>query len=207
MSFGNKGDLKQAIKDWADATDVDAYLDDFVALSTALFNYGSDTIEPLRYPTMLATSALTMTGGAGDLPADYLQYRTVVWDGSLRRALEYLPPSAEIQQFPYAQTGIPSTFTIVDNQIVVYPSSDETVNLTYYAAIPDMATDADTNWLLTANPSLYLHAGLLHLALLRRDDDLAQRSAGLVSSYLAGMRKTGMRHEFARAGTRLRIAP
>lgn len=208
MAIGTFSELKTAIAAWSDqGTALDSYLEDFITLTTDMFNFGTEGIEPLRIRDMLAVSSITPSSGACTLPSDYLEYRRVVEKASIRRELKYIAPSVAEQRYPDRAAGLSNDFTIIGGSLYMFPISTNDIELTYYQMIPDLSGSATTNWLLTKHPSLYLHGGLMQVGIFRNDDALTQRSAALVTSYMAGLRKTGERAEFARAGTRVRIAP
>lgn len=213
MSIATLAELNAAIGEWGqenDATAV-ALFPDLVRMSTDMFNDGYDdgsiVIPPLRVREMHTVTDLTPTDGACDLPDDYLQYRRVVEKASIRRNLTYIAMTSVEQAYAARESGLSCNFTIVGGELFMFPLSTNDIELTYYQAIPQMAADDDTNWLLTKRPMLYLHAGLFQLGVLRRDADLANRSAGLVKGLMRGMSKTNFNSEFARAATRLRLAP
>lgn len=208
MAIGTLGELKAALRAWTDqGTSLDSYLDDFVRLTTDAFNFGSDAIPPLRVREMIEVTSLTPTSGVCTLPTDYLQYRRVVQEASIRRELRYIAPTVADQIYPDRGGGLACDFTIVGSDLQAFPVGDTDIELTYYQKIPAFANDAATNWLLTAHPTLYLHGGIMQIGLFRRNDDLISRSTGFLSSYMAGMRRSGEVSEFARGSTRLRQAP
>lgn len=208
MTISTFSDLKTAIADWADVNDVsDTVLGDMVSLSTDLFNYGSDAFPALRMLEMNEVASLTNTDGACTLPTDYLQYRRVVEMMSIRRNLEYVACTTVEQFYADRASGLSNTFTIIGDTLYMYPVSSNTIELTYYQKIPHLSDSNTTNWLLTKHPGLYLHAGLYQLGLYRRDDALGQRSIAMINGLIRGLGRSNFSAEFARATTRLRIAP
>lgn len=208
MAIGTFAQLKAALAEWSDAgSQINAKLEDFVTMTTDGLNYGTEGMEPLRVREMVAVTSITPSSGACALPTDYLEYRRVVEEASIRRELKYIAPSVADQLYPDRAGGPACDFTIIGSSLYMFPVSSNDIELTYYQKIPALSDASPTNWLLTKHPALYLHGGLMQLGIYRRDDDLVNRSAQFVTSYAAGLRKTGERAEFARAGTRLRIAP
>jgi hypothetical protein len=207
MTITSFSELKTAIAAWADVNDVDAYLDDVVSLATDTLNYGLADMPPLRTREMVAVVDLTPTDGACDLPTDYLQYRRVVEDTSIRRNLQYIAMTSVEQLYAARESGLSNAFTIVDDQLYMFPVGTNDIELTYYQKIPHLTDAAPTNWLLTKHPGVYLHAGMYQLGVLRRDDDLTARSYSMVNGLVRGLSKSNFSSEFARAATRMRIAP
>ncbi|MBX9455855.1 MAG: hypothetical protein KL863_07420 [Rhizobium sp.] len=207
MAIGTLGQLKNAITSWTDQGGaLGEEMTDFVRMATDCFNYGTDTIPPLRVREMIAVTSLTPVDGVCTLPADYLQYRRVVQEASIRRELQYITPSASDQHYPDRAGGPACDFTIVGNSLYMFPVGSQDIELTYYQKIPQLTSETGTNWLLTAHPTLYLHAGILQVGFYRRNDELISRSLAVMASYMAGLRSSDQRSEFARAGTRLRAA-
>jgi hypothetical protein len=209
MAITTFAELKTAILDWSDVNDAitTTAAGDFVTLSTHLFNHGAEDIAPLRMREMQAVELLTPDSGACALPDDYLQYRRVVEVSGTRRELAYIAPSTTDELYPSRQSGLANHFTIIGSSLYMFPVSTNDIELTYYQAIPDLSDDSPSNWLLEKHPSLYLQGGLYHLGLYRRDDDMASRSAAILKSLMAGVSRSGFTAEFARASTRLKLAP
>lgn len=208
MAITTFAQLKTALSDWSDqGASLDSYLEDFITLTTDAFNFGSQGMDPLRVREMVAVTSLTPTAGACTLPTDYLEYRRVVEEASIRRDLRYIAPTAVEQAYPDRASGLACDFTIIGGSLYMYPVSSNDIELTYYQKIPALSVSNTTNWLLTKHPTLYLHGGLMQVGIFRNDDALVQRSVAMLQSYMAGMRRSGELAEYARAGTRLRQAP
>lgn len=205
MAIGTLAELKTAMAAWTDqGTNLDTYMDDFVRLTTDTFNLGTDGMAPLRIREMIAVETLTPVDGVCTLPADYLQYRRVVQLASIRRELQQIAPSAADQRYSDRAAGPGQDFTIVGNSLQAFPTGNTDIELTYYQKIPQLVADGDTNWLLTMHPNLYLHGGILQVAIFRRNDELITRSLAFMNSYVAGLRNSGEMAEAPRAVTRMR---
>lgn len=199
----NYAGLKTALADWSARTDLTAYIPDFIEFSTAMFNHGQQGMVPLRVREMEATSSLTPASGSVTLPTDYLQYIRVVEKKSIRRELKYIVPSYADQQYPDRASGSAIDFTIIGSSLTMYPVSTTDIELVYYQKIPDLSDSATTNWLLTKQPNLYLHAGLMQLAMFVKDNELFSRSAALVTATIDGLNASDVLANYARAGTRM----
>lgn len=163
MAITNFATLKTALADWSDqGTSLDSYLEDFITLTTDGFNYGSQAMSPLRVREMVAVTSLAPTAGACTLPTDYLEYRRVVEEASIRRDLRYIAPTAVEQAYADRAGGLACDFTIIGSSLLMFPVSSNDIELTYYQKIPALSSGNTTNWLLTKHPTLYLHGGLMH---------------------------------------------
>lgn len=199
-------ELKTALADWSARTDLTSYIPSFIEFSTAMFNHGIPDrgVSPLRVREMETIDDLTPASGACTLPDDYLQYRRVVELASIRRELSYVVPSYTDQQYPDRAGGLACDFTVIGSSLYMFPVSSNDIELTYYAAVPALSDVATTNWLLTKQPNLYLHAGLMQLAMFTKDNNLFARSAALVTSVIDGLNATNELANFARVGTRMK---
>jgi hypothetical protein len=236
MAIGTFAQLKTALAAWADqGTAVDDYLEDIITLSTNMLNYGGANIPALRTREMLETTVLEASYGVCTLPTDYLDYKTVTHLGTRRVPLKQIAQGAADDAYGACPTGIPQAFVVNGDQLRIYPfetnelfvvyldgnpvyldgqvvtteapDGGSQVELVYYQAIPHLSSSATTNWLLTKKPDIYLHAGLLNLAILRRDADLQAQSASMLTSLMKGMQRSDFAAQYASPVTRLRIAP
>jgi len=154
--ISNYQELQDAVATWIDRTDLTTTIPDFISLAEARF------IRKIRHWKMEKSDTLTTVGGtaAVDLPADYLEMRSLTLDVQPSRSLELLPPA--INYNGQSSTGLPSGYTIQDGKIRLHPVPDGAYDLIvgYYAFIPLSAVN-DENWLLTDYPDVYLYGSLL----------------------------------------------
>jgi hypothetical protein len=202
----NYSGLKTALADWSARTDLTSYLTDLIDFATAGFNHGIPAagIAPLRVREMMTVTSLTPSSGAATLPSDYLQYRRVVEEASIRRELQYVVPSYTDQVYPDRASGLSCDFTIIGSSLYMFPVSANDIELTYFAEIPDLSDSVTSNWLLAKHPSLYVHAGLLQVGMFTKDNALTARSQAMVVSMIDGLNLTDELANFARAGTRMK---
>jgi hypothetical protein len=148
-------DLTGAIASWLQRSDLASLLPNFVQLFEACAN------RRLRVRQQEATVPLTPTSGVVALPSDYLAWRRLTWTGNPRQELGYVEPSWLQAAYPDAPTDIPRVFTIEGGNIRTMPldPSNTALELVYFQQIPSLAANS-TNWLMTANPDLYLFGAL-----------------------------------------------
>ena len=189
MALSNFGEVKSAIKNWAKRDSLsESVLTDFVTLTEAVFNYGDGMhdIAPLRVRDMeTVDTTVTMTSGAGSLPADFLEAIKVKDPGDTTRNIEFAPADWIDENYPTGQDGTyPGYYTIIGSTL--YCTID--VSLTYYAKIATItAADADTNWLLTKAPNAYLYGGLMQYAIYDKNPENVVYFRGLMANALAGL--------------------
>lgn len=203
MAISTYSELLTAIEDWSARPDLTSYIPDFVTLATAIFNVGQQGIKPIRTREMEEVATLSPTAGVFAMPSDYLQYRRIVELGAMRRELRYIAPSYAEQYYPDRPSGIPNDFTIVGNSLYAFPTTSNDVELTYYQQIPNLSLSNTTNWLLTKAPHIYLHGGLLQLAMFVGDNDLLQRSTAILVSAIDGLNQQDEMGNYARAAVRM----
>lgn len=201
--------LQAAIQNWSARTDAATVAEtpNFIEFATDGFNHGvpDRQIAPLRVRDMETTATITMTNGVGTLPADYLQYKTAKSMASTPVPLDYVTNSYTDGAYASGSAGVPKTFSITGSSIYVFPTSGNDTNLVYYGAIPDLSVSNTSNWLLAKMPMLYLHAGLIQLAMFNKDDNLLARSQAIVALLIDGLNETSLLSEYAKVGTRMRM--
>lgn len=202
--------LQAAVLNWAAKSDSGtvAEVPNFVLFAEDSFNHGMPErgIAPLRVREMQTRATITMTDGAGSLPADYLQYQSARSMTSTPRSLSYATDTYTDYAYPDSASGLSNTFTISGvTGINVFPLSGSDVDLVYYAKIPALSITNTTNWLLRKMPALYLHGALMHLGMFNRDNELIQRSQAMVASMIDGLNMTDVMGSYAKTGTRMRM--
>lgn len=152
-------DLVAAVKSELDRADVsDEKVLEFIQRFEARMN------RLLRVPEMERVETLALVDGSCDLPTDLLEVRRI-YDAS-NVMLYAVEPSAWVER----RSGGRKVYCILGGAVKVAPDSDETVTMVYYAAIPPLNIDQQTNWLLAAHADLYLY-GCCYLFCSHVDDD------------------------------------
>lgn len=154
MSISTYAELLTAMDNWLDHGLFSAREPEFIALFEAFINRKLLTRE------METSASLTPSSGSASLPSDYIQWRRVTWEGSIRQELEYVNPSWLAANYPSSQSDRPSVFTIEGSTLKLRPIDSTSVTLDYYQKIPALTVSNTTNWLLAAYPDLYLFGSL-----------------------------------------------
>ena len=175
MTIATYGELKAAVSTWAiDSTAAfTAQIPQFITFAENRIAWGSDmplASEPVRVRDQEKTLDLTVTDGEGTLPGDFLEAERLYWEHSIPWELKYVSRRA-FHTTLEAQTigGLPSTYTIEGDRLLVNPVSSGTAKLLYSARYPAFVDDADTNWLLQNAPGVYLEAALVEAFGFKRD--------------------------------------
>ncbi len=114
---------------------------------------------------MISTDSGTITASGYPLPSDWLRARSVSIGDSI---LRYAPPEKMPQES--------------QNQ-------DATVNLVYYANIPKLVNDTDTNWLLDIASRVYVYGTVIEYTFWNAESDIDRNS--YINAYIDAREKTG----------------
>ncbi|XHB99356.1 hypothetical protein ABWH97_13915 [Nitratireductor sp. ac15] len=200
MSITNYGELKTAIANWLARSDLTDQIPDFVTLAT------SDLNRNLRVRQMEAVESLSPTSGVYTLPDDYLTFRSVALESNPRRTLELVSPEYMDRRYGDRASGFTQVFTVEGNTIRVAPTSSSNLELRYYAALGALSDDADTNWLLTKEPSIYLYTSLIHSAPFIGDDPRVSTWAEFAKSAVRSLTQEDTLAKIGRGGAHIRGA-
>lgn len=180
MALANYGQLKTSIgAELARESDTDftAKVPDFVRLLEV--NIQRDLLH--RRQQTSATIALAASGTSITLPTDFLSAEAVILQSTPLKALVSKTLFDLFQEYPNTTTAQPVAYAIQGGSMLIRPPSDQAYNveLHYYQALTALVDDADTNWLLTNYPDVYLYGSLVHSAPYLEDDARLQVWIGL----------------------------
>lgn len=166
MALDTFGGLKGSVATWLNRADLTSYIPDFVKLAEQRINYGSDgqyASVPLRIPAMQTTATGTITNSAISFPTRFLEpIRVVATSGGTSWTLRYTSPERFAEDSNGSST--PVFYTLLNNTIQTAGTGAASYTLDYYQAFTGLSADADTNWLLTNAPGIYLYATLMEAA-------------------------------------------
>jgi hypothetical protein len=178
-------------------TDFAAAVPDFITMTESRIN------RVLRVREMEESATISVSVGYGWLPDDYLEFRRVVANTSPTTPLELVTPDFAAGEYRTTYSGYPSHFTIIGDRIRVFPSTDATLAMNYYAKIPALSATNTTNWLLTKAPELYLYGGLVEAGPFMMDDAAAARYAALFQKAMSDLMSADTGARYARATMRV----
>lgn len=180
MTISTIATLQTAAESWAERTfDDSLFLEWANAVSRKLMHgvLGPDgrnwIIPPLRTRAMLATTTLTTSGGSVSVPADWLEFERIWIDNSDGTGIDLLyVPLTQFRTDPDAVlTGTPVQYTIDNATLYVAPTSDTTLQVSYYNTLGSFTGDASVDDILTAQPEVYLSGVLCEFYRWARDAD------------------------------------
>lgn len=170
MSLSTYAGLKTSIANWLNRTDLTSYIPDFIALAEARIS------RDLRLRSQVTSATITTTAGvqSASLPTGWLEFENVTVAGNPNTQLTYVNIQHLDTKFPEnSYTGQPVVYSIEGQQILFGPTPDAvySVPVLYYKRLDSLSADADTNWLLTYHPNIYLFAALSEAAPFLKEDD------------------------------------
>ena len=147
MALGTYLQLKSSIASWMHRSDLTSVIPDFVALAESAIR------RDLRCRAMVTTQTGTLSATTLAVPTRFAAVKRILLDGY---EVNYVTPAAWAVQD--SNSG-GSSYTIIGDNFA-FQSSSATYTLEYYAWFAAFTDDADTNWLLTYHPGVYLFAAL-----------------------------------------------
>lgn len=140
---------------WLERADLATRIPDFMALFEARLN------RILRCPEMEEVVVLPTTAGVATLPSDFLQARHLYINDTYDR--EIVPKALSTFRTGYPTTGTPTSYSIVDGEIHLFPAPTATTSITlhYYEKIPALSASNESNWVSASHPDIYLYGILV----------------------------------------------
>jgi hypothetical protein len=195
MSITTFSELKTAVGSWLNKTNLTASVPDFVRLAEQRIYYGAEApfpSAPLRIPAMQARETGTISSNTIDFPTRFVEpIRVAVSSGGNTQSLTYTPP----ERFSGASNSSspPSCYTYLNNSIQTAGSGASSYTLDYYQSFELLSEDADTNWLLTNAPAVYLYGALLESAPFLYDDNRLQTWHAMYKAAITAVNRTANR--------------
>jgi len=177
MALSTYTELKTSIGDWLNRADLTSVIPDFISLAEAQVE------RTLRTRQMIVRANASFDAEYGAVPSDFLETKSLkLTSTNPQTPLEFLSIDAlDNKASKYTGSGKPRFFGVVGGQFRIVPTPDATytTELTYYAKLAKLSNSVATNWLLTANPDIYLYGALLQAAPYLQDDARIQTWATL----------------------------
>lgn len=150
MALATYAQLKASVADWLHRTDLTTPIIDGIALCEARIR------NDLRCRAMEQSATGTLSATTLALPTRFAEARRVMLNDVPQR---YLTP----EEWQYLRTGSNARYTILGTNFV-FQSSTATYQVDYWQWFAPFSADADTNWLLTNHPGVYLFGTLAEMA-------------------------------------------
>ena len=182
MAITTYSELKTAVADFLNRDDLTTAIPNFVALAEASLN------RRMRAPEMVTRATVTVDAEYETRPADWLETIRYQINTNPIGVLQFVTPEeASIQKTKFSTAGTPLFFSTVGTQFQHVPAPDTsyTAELMYYARVTGLSDVSTSNWLLTANPDIYLYATLVQSAPYLKEDERIGVWAGILDRLMA----------------------
>lgn len=205
MAISTYDQLTSRVADWLNRGDLVAVIPDFVALFEAQYN--DDPRGRIQKSVVISNAEIE--NELTPVPADYVQMQNLRIPGSKANpaGLDLLT-SQQLGQFRYRyqNAGEPLYYAIIGTQLRVLPVPDQqyTFEMEYFAKLPPLGPDNQTNWLLADHPNVYLYGTLLQAEPYLKNDDRIAVWRGLWDSAMEALNTTDDRALFSGATLKMR---
>lgn len=186
MTITTYSELKTALVNWSDRTDLISVIPDFVTLAESLFK------REVRTSKEEKTVDLTTTVGSSsiELPTDFNGIRHVYINGDYKTPLSLVALEKLYGSYGGNTVGLPIMFSVVGDSLILGPTPDSEyiVNLDYYG-FTALSDNNEQNTILTNNPDLYLMWSLVYLYQYLHDEEREMKYTKLATDILENIKK------------------
>ena len=173
MALGTYTELKDAIADWLDRSDLTARIPDFIALAEARIN------RELRIRPMEVRSTMYTTADQQyfQLPGGYIQMRNIQLNTNPTTPLEYITPEMLDRLYGSTTTGKPRAYTLIGDEIQLAPIPDSAyqVEMAFNEKFTPLgdgsAGTVTSNWLTANAPDVLLYGALMEAEPFIKNDE------------------------------------
>jgi len=158
MAISNYSELKSAIADWLDRTDLTDSISDFITLAEA--RHKRD-FKLRRMETRVTANTIADTEYY-TLPDQYVAMRNIQ-NTDPKTSLEYLTPEQMDRIYAGSMKGKPRAYSIIGNDIQLRPIPDSAyeIEILYFKHFTALSDSPPTNDMLTNHPDIYLYGSLV----------------------------------------------
>ena len=176
MAISNYSELKAAIADWLNRSDLTDSIPDFIALAETRHKRDFK----IRRMETRVTASTVADSEFYSLPDNYVAMRNIQLNTDPKTPLEYLTPEQMDRIHAGSSKGKPKAYSIIGNNIQLRPIPDsvyqiEMLYFKYFTALSDSNT---TNDMLTFHPDAYLYGALVEAEPYLQNDKRIQVWAG-----------------------------
>ena len=176
MALSTFTELKDAVADWLDRSDLTARIPDFITLAEARIS------RDLRIRPMEVRSIMYTSSGQKyfNLPGGYLQMRNIQLNTNPTQPLEYITPEMLDRLYGSNTTGKPRAYTLIGDEIQLSPIPDAAYELemAFYEKFTSLGDGTSgtvtTNYLTKNAPDVLLYGALMEAEpFIKNDERLA----------------------------------
>lgn len=167
MSIANYSELKTAVSNWINRSDLSSYVADLVMLGERRI------YRELRIRAMETALSSTISNGVITVPSTYVQLKSARIDGTPVTPLTRTSVDHVYHQYPTRSSqGTPKLIAREGSNFIFgpYPDSAYTVKGIYYARLTALSDSNTTNWFTDNAPDLLLWAALAETEAFLKND-------------------------------------
>jgi hypothetical protein len=202
VSITTYSELKSAISNWLNRSDLDAVIGDFISLTEA------DMDRKIRHWRMEERATANIDARYTQLPSGFMEAVRFHLDVDERPIDLVTPVYMQTKRQGNADTtGRPQVYSVIAGQIEVWPTPDTTYTgeLYYYARTAGLSDSNTSNWILEYFPDAYLYGALVHSAPYLVDDARTQVWASLYNNAIDGINGNNEKAKFGGSGLRMQV--
>ena len=176
MAITTFSELKTAVANWLDRSDLDDRIPEFIALAEA--RHRRD-FKIRRMETRVTANTIADTEYY-TLPDNFTAMRNIQLNTDPKTPLEYLTPEQMDRVRWGSTTGKPKAYSIIGNTFQLRPIPDSVyeIEMLYYKYFTGLSDSNTTNDMLTYHPDAYLYAVLLEAEPYLQNDKRVQLWVG-----------------------------
>jgi len=159
MAISNYSELKAAIADWLNRSDLTDSIPDFIVLAEARHKRDFK----IRRMETRVTANTVADSEFYSLPDNYVAMRNIQLNTDPKTPLEYLTPEQMDRIYAGSAKGKPRAFSIIGNNIQLRPTPDSAyqIEILYFKHFTALSDSNTTNDMLTHHPDAYLYGALV----------------------------------------------
>jgi hypothetical protein len=202
MAITTYSELKTAVADWLNRSDLTAAIPNFISLAEAQMT------RQIRHRKMVTRATATLDTSYFAVPSDWKETIRFQLNTNPVTPLVFVTPEQLLEDSQmYSSANQPMFYTTIGQQFEVLPQPDGSyeAELLYYAKIPSLSDAAPTNWLLTESPDIYLYATLIQSAPYLKEDERTGIWSSLYEKLVEDMRIADERARIGSSKLKARI--
>ena len=176
MAISNYSELKSAIADWLDRTDLTDSIPDFITLAETRHRRDFK----IRRMETRVTANTIVDSEYYTLPDNFVAMRNIQLNTNPKTSLEYLTPEQMDRIHAGSTKGKPKAYSIIGNNIQLRPLPDSVyqIEMLYFKYFTPLSDSSTTNDMLTYHPDAYLYGALVEAEPYLQNDKRIQVWAG-----------------------------
>ena len=159
MAISNYSELKAAIADWLNRSDLTDSIPDFIVLAETRHKRDFK----IRRMETRVTASTVADSEFYSLPDNYVAMRNIQLNTDPKTPLEYLTPEQMDRIHAGSSKGKPKAYSIIGNNIQLRPIPDSVyqIEILYFKHFTALSDSNTTNDMLTHHPDAYLYGALV----------------------------------------------